>query len=93
ALRAGETYGGEFKATVAVRQGGEAIAVWPGFKDRVYGIAVDVGTTTIAGHLCALDTGEVLASSGMMNPQIRFGEDLMSRVSYVQQNEGSAPDL
>ncbi|MDH3669267.1 MAG: ASKHA domain-containing protein [Paracoccaceae bacterium] len=93
ALRAGEAYGGEFKATVAVRGGREAIAVWPGFKDRVYGIAVDVGTTTVAGHLCALDTGEVLASSGMMNPQIRFGEDLMSRISYLQQNEGSAPEL
>ncbi|MEM7226771.1 MAG: ASKHA domain-containing protein [Pseudomonadota bacterium] len=93
ALRAGETYGGEFKATVAVREGREATAVWPGFKERVYGIAVDVGTTTVAGHLCALDSGEVLASAGLMNPQIRFGEDLMSRISYLQQNEGSAPEL
>jgi len=42
-----------------------------------------VGSTTVAAHLCNLRTGEVLASAGMMNPQIRFGEDLMSRVSYV----------
>jgi len=91
-LRAGEVYGGEFRATVGVREG-EAIAVWPGFKDRVFGIAIDVGTTTVAGHLCALDTGEVLSSAGVMNPQIRFGEDLMSRISYLQQNEGAAPEL
>ena len=93
ALRAGEVYGGEFKATVAVRNETEAITVWPGFKERIYGIAIDVGTTTVAGHLCALDSGEVLASAGLMNPQIRFGEDLMSRISYLQQNENAAPDL
>lgn len=93
ALRAGEVYGGEFKATVAVREDSEAIAVWPGYKARVFGIAMDVGTTTVAGHLCALDSGEVLASTGLMNPQIRFGEDLMSRISYLQQNENSAPEL
>lgn len=93
ALRAGEVYGGEFKATVAVREDHEAIAVWPGFRERVYGVAIDVGTTTVAGHLCALDSGEVIASAGLMNPQIRFGEDLMSRISYLQQNENSAPDL
>ncbi|GIT72445.1 MAG: hypothetical protein Ct9H300mP28_22590 [Pseudomonadota bacterium] len=46
-------------------------------------MAVDIGSTTVAAHLCNLRTGEVLASAGMMNPQIRFGEDLMSRVSYV----------
>ncbi len=93
ALRAGKVYGGEFKATVAVRAGHEVIAVWPGFKERVFGIAVDVGTTTVAGHLCALDNGDVMASSGLMNPQIRFGEDLMSRISYLQQNENEAPNL
>lgn len=93
ALRAGEVYGGDFKATVAIRGGNEAIAIWPGLKNRVYGIAVDVGTTTVAGHLCALDTGDVMASAGVMNPQIRFGEDLMSRISYLQQNENEAPNL
>ena len=93
ALRAGEVYGGEFKATVAIREDTEAIAIWPGYKERVFGIAIDVGTTTVAGHLCALDTGEVLASAGLMNPQIRFGEDLMSRISYLQLNEDSAPEL
>ncbi len=93
AMRAGDTYGGDWKGTVAVREGKTLIAVWPGFKERIYGVAVDVGTTTIAGHLCDLGTGEVLASAGMMNPQIRFGEDLMSRISYLQQNEGQAQAL
>ena len=69
--------------TVAVHDGSTITAVWPGFHDRAYGIAFDVGSTTVAGHLCDLHTGEVLASAGAMNPQIRFGEDLMSRVSYV----------
>ena len=93
AMRAGETYGGDWKGTVAVREGRDLVAVWAGFKEHVYGLAIDVGTTTIAGHLCNLETGEVVASSGMMNPQIRFGEDLMSRISYLQQNEGQAPAL
>ncbi|MEM9564263.1 MAG: ASKHA domain-containing protein [Actinomycetota bacterium] len=67
--------------------------VWPGFVDRVVGVAVDVGSTTVAGHLCDLATGEVLASAGRMNPQIRFGEDLMSRVSYVMMNPDGRVEL
>ncbi|MEM8730412.1 MAG: ASKHA domain-containing protein, partial [Pseudomonadota bacterium] len=49
--------------------------------------------TTIAGHLCDLLSGEVVASSGIMNPQIRFGEDLMSRVSYAMMNPGGAVEM
>ena len=68
-------------------------AIWPGFRDVALGVAFDVGSTTVAGHLCDLATGDVLASAGAMNPQIRFGEDLMSRVSYVMMNPGSQADL
>ena len=75
-------------ATVAVRDGDGRRASGPATSTRAYGVAVDVGSTTIAGHLCDLATGEVLASAGRMNPQIRFGEDLMSRVSYVMMNPG-----
>jgi uncharacterized 2Fe-2S/4Fe-4S cluster protein (DUF4445 family) len=67
--------------------------VWPGFREELHGLAVDVGSTTIAAHLCALGSGEVLASAGRMNPQIRFGEDLMSRVSYVMLNPGGEAEL
>ena len=63
-------------------------ACGPASSTELCGVAIDVGSTTIAGHLCDLATGEILASSGRMNPQIRFGEDLMSRVSYVMMNPG-----
>jgi uncharacterized 2Fe-2S/4Fe-4S cluster protein (DUF4445 family) len=54
---------------------------------------VDVGSTTIAAHLCDLESGEVIASSGTMNPQIRYGEDLMSRVSYAMMHPGGAQQM
>jgi uncharacterized 2Fe-2S/4Fe-4S cluster protein (DUF4445 family) len=73
--------------------GGCIVAVWPGYVDAVHGVAVDVGSTTVAGHLCDLTTGEIIASSGRMNPQIRYGEDLMSRVSYVMMNPGGGRAL
>ena len=84
---------GNWGVTVAVRQGEQIVALWPGLKDRIFGVAVDVGSTTIAAHLCNLSSGEVVASSGVMNPQIRFGEDLMSRVSYVMMNPGGEVDM
>ncbi|MCG6659854.1 DUF4445 domain-containing protein [Halomonas campisalis] len=79
---------GGWGVTVAVYDDRRIIGVWPGFQSQVYGMAVDVGSTTIAAHLCNLQTGEVVASAGRMNPQIRFGEDLMSRVSYIMMNPG-----
>jgi uncharacterized 2Fe-2S/4Fe-4S cluster protein (DUF4445 family) len=84
---------GEWKVTAAVQAGRQIIGLWPGFHERALGMAVDVGSTTIAAHLCDLATGEVVASSGMMNPQIRFGEDLMSRVSYAMMNPGGAEQM
>ena len=84
---------GGWKVTVAVHARRRIIALWPGLQEHLYGMAVDVGSTTIAAHLCDLDTGEVVASAGVMNPQIRFGEDLMSRVSYVMMNPGGEVDM
>jgi len=84
---------GGWSVTAAVHEGTTVTAVWPGLHDRVTGIAFDVGSTTVAGHLCDLHTGEVLASAGVMNPQIRFGEDLMSRVSYVMMHPGGDTEL
>jgi uncharacterized 2Fe-2S/4Fe-4S cluster protein (DUF4445 family) len=88
ALRAGKG-----AVTVAVHDGDTITAVWPGLHDDAYGVAFDIGSTTVAGHLCDLSTGEVLASAGEMNPQIRFGEDLMSRVSYVMLHPGAEKEL
>jgi uncharacterized 2Fe-2S/4Fe-4S cluster protein (DUF4445 family) len=84
---------GKWQVTVAVRHGCQVIAVWPGFRDRTFGAAIDVGSTTIAVHLCDLASGEVVASAGAMNPQIRFGEDLMSRVSYAMLNPEGAGQM
>ena len=90
---------GDWKVTVAIHLGDEenphrVMHLWPGYYDgSVYGLAVDLGSTTIAAHLCDLLTGEVIASSGVMNPQIRFGEDLMSRVSYSMMNASGADEM
>lgn len=84
---------GKWQLTVAVRDDREIIALWPGFRDKLYGIALDIGSTTIAAHLCDLADGRVIGSAGSMNPQIRFGEDLMSRVSYIMMNPGGEAKL
>jgi uncharacterized 2Fe-2S/4Fe-4S cluster protein (DUF4445 family) len=82
---------GEWKVTAAIfcdRDGAppRLIALYPGLKNEAYGIACDIGSTTIAMHLSSLLSGRTVASAGTSNPQIRFGEDLMSRVSYVMMN-------
>ncbi len=90
---------GEWKITVALHKGNHdaqhrILDIWPGFHDgALYGLAIDLGSTTIAAHLCDLRDGSVLASSGLMNPQIRFGEDLMSRVSYAMMNPGGDVEM
>jgi uncharacterized 2Fe-2S/4Fe-4S cluster protein (DUF4445 family) len=84
---------GGWKVTVAVHDTKIIVAVWPGFRDRAFGVAVDVGSTTISAHLCDISSGEVVAAVGSMNPQIRFGEDLMSRVSYIMMNPGGEAAL
>ena len=90
---------GSWKVTCAVHHSDEngipqIIHLWPGFYEgSIYGMAVDLGSTTIAAHLCDLQTGNVIASSGLMNPQIRFGEDLMSRVSYAMMNANGDQEM
>jgi uncharacterized 2Fe-2S/4Fe-4S cluster protein (DUF4445 family) len=84
---------GAWQVTVAVHDAKQIIGVWPGLHELAYGLAVDIGSTTIAAHLCDLLSGEVVASAGIMNPQIRFGEDLMSRVSYSMMNPGGAAQM
>jgi len=91
ACRTADEAGG--RDIVGAGTGGEIVAVWPGLVERVVGVAIDIGSTTVACHLCDLTTGEVLAAAGRMNPQIRFGEDLMSRASYAMMNNGGAEAL
>ena len=84
---------GDRSVTVVVHDRCTVLDVRPGYSDEAWGVAVDVGSTTIAGYLLELSSGEVAAASGRMNPQIRFGEDLMSRVSYVMMNPGGETEL
>jgi uncharacterized 2Fe-2S/4Fe-4S cluster protein (DUF4445 family) len=74
---------GDFAVTVTIWQEKEVLRLQPGYQDGIYGLAVDVGSTTVVAHLCDLRTGSVLATQSAMNPQVRFGEDLMSRISYT----------
>mgnify|MGYP001160145956 FL=1 len=84
---------GDRKVTVAVFGERELITIWPGFHDKAFGVSLDVGSTTIAACLSDLSTGELLSSASAMNPQIRFGEDLMSRVSFAMMNSNGAHEM
>jgi uncharacterized 2Fe-2S/4Fe-4S cluster protein (DUF4445 family) len=87
---------GDYKVTVAVHTDARRpsiVGIWPGYREQLFGIACDIGSTTIACHLVDLMSGRTVASAGTSNPQIRFGEDLMSRVSYVMMNPDGRPAL
>ncbi len=77
---------GDWKVTVSVWHNREVIKVEPGNVKRAFGLAVDVGTTTVAGYLCDLTNGKLVATASMMNPQVIYGEDVMSRISYTMTN-------
>jgi uncharacterized 2Fe-2S/4Fe-4S cluster protein (DUF4445 family) len=78
---------GEWKFTVSVWMGREIVKIEPGFVDFSYGIAIDVGTTTVAAYLCEMNTGKVVCTESMMNPQVPYGEDVMSRITYAMSND------
>jgi len=79
--------------TVAIRDKDQIVAVYPQGKHQVLGAAIDIGSTTLALYVYDLNNGKLVYESSAMNPQIRFGEDLMSRVSYVMMNEGGDEKL
>ncbi|MCK5577826.1 MAG: DUF4445 domain-containing protein [Dehalococcoidales bacterium] len=74
---------GDWKVTVSVWMDKEVVKIEPGLVEKGYGLAVDIGTTTVAGYLCDLTSGEIVATESMMNPQVTYGEDVMSRITYV----------
>ncbi|MDX1521582.1 MAG: ASKHA domain-containing protein, partial [Anaerolineae bacterium] len=82
-----------WQVTVTVWQEQEVIRVQPGYREGAYGLAIDIGSTTVAGHLVNLRTGAILATESMMNPQTTYGEDLMSRISYGMMNEDGVPKM
>lgn len=77
---------GEWKLNASVWQNKEIIKLEPGLVETVYGLAVDVGTSTVAGYLCDLRDGSVVAAGSLMNPQVVYGEDVMSRISFTMTN-------
>jgi uncharacterized 2Fe-2S/4Fe-4S cluster protein (DUF4445 family) len=84
---------GQGQVTVIVRQEEEVIQVRPRFSEGIWGLAVDIGSTTMVAHLNDLQTGDLLATQAMMNPQVAYGEDLMSRISYANEHEDGLKKL
>ncbi|MBH69135.1 MAG: drug:proton antiporter [Rhodospirillaceae bacterium] len=84
---------GDWNITVALYKDTKIIGVWPGSKIKIFGLAVDIGSTTMSAQLCDMVTGDIVAASGTMNPQLRYGEDLMSRVSYLMMNPNESSVL
>jgi uncharacterized 2Fe-2S/4Fe-4S cluster protein (DUF4445 family) len=84
---------GEWQVTASVWKNKEIVDVQAGEEKQGYGLAVDIGTTTVAGYLCKLNTGEILATEAMMNPQVAYGEDVMSRIGYATKEKGGLKKL
>ena len=78
---------GGWKVTASVWNDKEVIRVRPGKHENAYGLAIDVGTTTVAGYFCNLATMEVVDTVSLMNPQCKYGEDVMSRITYHMMNK------
>ncbi len=83
----------KWNVTVSVWNDKEAVAVQPGYHEDSYGAAVDIGSTTVALYLCNLRTGELLAAESEMNPQIVYGEDVMSRIQYTIEHKDGLEKL
>jgi uncharacterized 2Fe-2S/4Fe-4S cluster protein (DUF4445 family) len=78
---------GDWKVTVSVWNDQEVIRVRPGKAEHSYGLAIDVGTTTVAGYFCDLTTMEVVDTVTLMNPQCKYGEDVMARITFHMTTE------
>jgi uncharacterized 2Fe-2S/4Fe-4S cluster protein (DUF4445 family) len=86
----------KWKVSVSIWTGGpapEIVRVVPGKVERSIGLAVDVGTTSVAAYLCDLETGEVIGYDSMMNPQVPYGEDVMSRITYAMSHDDGIDKL
>ncbi|MDY7039747.1 MAG: ASKHA domain-containing protein [Chloroflexota bacterium] len=82
----------DWTATVGLRERGGVVSIHPP-GTTLLGLAVDVGTTKIAGYLVELAGGRTLATAGVMNPQIAYGEDVMARISYAMESPEQAGEL
>jgi uncharacterized 2Fe-2S/4Fe-4S cluster protein (DUF4445 family) len=78
---------GKWSVTASVWNDKEVIRFRPGRAERSYGLAIDVGTTTVAAYFCDLTTKQVIDTVSMMNPQCKYGEDVMARITYHMTTE------
>jgi uncharacterized 2Fe-2S/4Fe-4S cluster protein (DUF4445 family) len=74
---------GKWTVTAAIRMEREILAVFPGEVEEAYGLAIDVGSTTVAGYLCNLRSGRIIGTESLMNPQVTYGDDVIARITYV----------
>jgi len=81
---------GNWKVTASVWMDKEIVLIEPGRVEKSYGIAIDIGTTTVAAYLCEMTSGQVVATESMMNPQVIYGEDVMSRITYNMTHKDGA---
>ncbi len=81
------------EVTIALWDDREVICIEPGISKNVFGLAVDVGTTSVAIYLCDLVTGKVIATEAMMNPQVKFGEDVITRIAYADSKSEGLNEL
>jgi uncharacterized 2Fe-2S/4Fe-4S cluster protein (DUF4445 family) len=84
---------GHFRAVVSRESSPPTLVNILPEKSRIFGLAVDLGTTKLALYLVDLETGKTVAQRGLMNPQIAYGEDVISRISYASQGGGAAQRL
>lgn len=78
----------DYKITAIIYQN-KIINIDPGDTSQVlFGVAIDIGTTTVAGLLVDLITGDILASASRTNPQITHGDDVVSRIDYSEKPQG-----
>lgn len=84
---------GKWEVTVYLLYDQKIIKVVPGQVNEIYGVAIDIGTTTVAAYLCELKTGKLVQTASMMNPQVRYGDDVLARVSYCNTNENGLEQL
>jgi uncharacterized 2Fe-2S/4Fe-4S cluster protein (DUF4445 family) len=83
----------ENRVTAAVRNGREVVGLFPGREERLLGLAVDIGTTTLVAYLLDLQTGERLAVSSALNPQVHFGDDVITRIAFCQKDPNGSVQL
>jgi uncharacterized 2Fe-2S/4Fe-4S cluster protein (DUF4445 family) len=77
---------GSWTVTAAIRMEREILAVFPGEVQEAYGLAIDVGSTTVAGYLCSLTSGKLVGTESLMNPQVAYGDDVIARITYVAEH-------